>query len=73
MIIKSLVKKGAYHDSVSLMKAAKELNSVDGVIDSAIVMATKENKGIAANSGLYGPDLDKAGDNDRYNRQSAGP
>ena len=64
MIIRSLVKKGAYHDSVSLMKAAKELNAGGGVVDSAIVMATKENKGIARNSGLYTQELDKAGDND---------
>ena len=64
MIIKCLVKKGAYHDSVSLMKTAKELNAVEGVMDSAIVMATKENKGIVRNSGLYNSELDKAGDND---------
>ncbi|MBU2572563.1 MAG: acyl-CoA synthetase FdrA [Elusimicrobia bacterium] len=64
MFIKSIVKKGVYHDSVSLMKTARELNSVKGVGDCAIVMATKENKGIVKASGLYNPELDKAGDND---------
>ena len=64
MFIKSMVIRGAYHDSVSLMRTAKELNTSDGVMDSAIVMATKENKGIVRTSGLYNPELDKAGDND---------
>ncbi len=64
MFIKSITIKGAYHDSVSLMRTAKELNTAGGVIDSAIVMATKENKGIVKSSGLYIPELDKTGDND---------
>jgi FdrA protein len=64
MFIKSIIKKGVYHDSVSLMKTAKELNAMNGVLDSAIVMATKENKGIVRSSGLYNNELDKAGDND---------
>ncbi|MBI4802525.1 MAG: acyl-CoA synthetase FdrA [Elusimicrobia bacterium] len=64
MFIKSVVKRGAYHDSVSLMKAARELNSVKGVGDCAIVMATKENKSIVRASGLYNPELDTAEDND---------
>ncbi len=64
MFIKSTIIKGAYHDSVSLMRIARELNTAGGVIDSAIVMATKENKGIVRTSGLYNPELDKAGDND---------
>lgn len=64
MFIKSIIMKGAYRDSVSLMRTAKELNTAHGVTDSAIVMATKENKGIVRASGLYNPELDKAGDND---------
>ncbi|OGR43563.1 MAG: hypothetical protein A2X28_05145 [Elusimicrobia bacterium GWA2_56_46] len=64
MIVKTTVERGAYYDSVSLMKAAKELNAMHGVVDSAVVMATKENKGIVRSSGLYNGALDKAGDND---------
>jgi len=64
MFIKSLIKKGVYHDSVSLMKAAKELNGISGVVDSAVVMATRENKNILKNSGLYSAELDKSGDSD---------
>ena len=63
-MIKTTIKKGAYYDSVSLMQVAKKLNTLDGVIDSAVVMATKENKGIIKASGLLTPEILKAGDSD---------
>jgi len=63
-MIKTVIKKGAYFDSVSLMQVAKKLNSVPGVLDSAVVMATKENKGIIKASGLLTPEILKAGDSD---------
>ncbi len=63
-MIKTVIKKGAYFDSVSLMQVAKKLNSVRGVADSAVVMATKENKGIIKASGLLTREILDAGDND---------
>ncbi len=63
-MIKTVIKKGAYFDSVSLMQVAKKLNAVAGVMDSAVVMATKENKGIIKASGLLTPEILKAGDSD---------
>ena len=63
-MIKTVIKKGAYFDSVSLMQVAKKLNGVPGVIDSAVVMATSENKGIIKASGLLTPEILKAGDSD---------
>ncbi len=63
-MIKTVIKKGAYFDSVSLMQVAKKLNSVRGVSDSAVVMATKENKGIIKASGLLTREILDAGDND---------
>jgi len=63
-MIKTVIKKGAYFDSVSLMQVAKKLNGVPGVIDSAVVMATSENKGIIKASGLLTPEVLKAGDSD---------
>jgi FdrA protein len=63
-MIKTIIKKGAYFDSVSLMQVAKKLNAVAGVLDSAVVMATKENKGIIKASGLLTPEILKAGDSD---------
>lgn len=44
MMIKGLIKKGEYYDSVTLMSAVKQLNTLNGVRDSAIVMGTKENR-----------------------------
>jgi len=63
-MIKTIIKKGAYFDSVALMQVAKKLNSLPGVVDSAVVMATKENKGIIRASGLLTPEILKAGDSD---------
>jgi len=63
-MIKTVIKKGAYFDSVSLMQVAKKLNAVPGVLDSAVVMATKENKGIIKASGLLTPEIQQAGDSD---------
>jgi succinyl-CoA synthetase alpha subunit len=63
-MIKTLVRKGAYFDSVSLMQVAKKLNAMAGVADSAVVMATRENKGIIKASGLLTPEVQAAGDND---------
>ncbi|MCG2726638.1 MAG: acyl-CoA synthetase FdrA [Elusimicrobia bacterium] len=64
MKIETLIKGGLYYDSVALMQAAKELSSMKGIIDSAVVMATAENKSIIKTSGLYTSDLHKASDND---------
>jgi FdrA protein len=63
-MIKTVIKKGAYFDSVSLMQVARKLNAVEGVLDSAVVMATKENKGIIKASGLLTPEVQAAGDSD---------
>ena len=63
-MIKTIIKKGAYFDSVSLMQVAKKLNAIPGITDSAVVMATKENKGIIKASGLLTLEILRAGDSD---------
>jgi FdrA protein len=52
MIIKTLIKPGEYHDSVSLMLVARQLSDLAGVQDAAVVMATEANKSILAEAGL---------------------
>jgi FdrA protein len=52
MIIKGAVKKGEYYDSVTLMKAARKLREISGVVDCAVVMGTAENLAILEASGL---------------------
>jgi FdrA protein len=52
MTVRTLIKPAEYHDSVSLMLAARELSGLEGVQDAAVVMATEANKSILADAGL---------------------
>jgi FdrA protein len=58
------VKKGAYFDSVTLMRVAAEMTAVAGVADAAAVMGTEENRRILAASGLSAPEFDAASGSD---------
>lgn len=64
MYTKAMVRKGEYYDSVSLMMAARRIAERPGVIDSAVVMATAENKAILTASGLMTDAVAQAGDTD---------
>jgi len=63
-MIKGIIKKGEYYDSVSLMLVAKEINKMPGIEDSSVVMGTKENLAILKNAELLVSELEKAGDTD---------
>jgi len=63
-MIKGIIKKGEYYDSVSLMLVAKEINKMQGIEDSSVVMGTKENLAILKNAGLLISELEHAGDTD---------
>jgi FdrA protein len=52
MVVKTLIKPGEYHDSVSLMLVARDLSNLEGVQDAAVVMATEANKSILAGAGM---------------------
>jgi len=52
-MIKSLVKKGEYFDSVSLMIVGKDVSQMENVEEATVVMATQENKSILKTAGLY--------------------
>lgn len=64
MITKGIIKKGVYYDSVTLMIVSKNINKIDGVIDSSIVMGTNENKSILKVAGLYNDSFDEASDSE---------
>ena len=64
MIIKGMVKKGEYFDSISLMIVAQQINKQTGVIDSSVMMGTQENKGILKNAGLLLNEFQPADDSD---------
>ncbi|RPH92368.1 acyl-CoA synthetase FdrA [candidate division KSB1 bacterium] len=64
MNVKGIIKKGEYYDSVTLMMAARKLNELPGVLDSAVVMGTRENRNILAASGLMLDIFESAADAD---------
>ena len=64
MIVVGQIKKGAYFDSVTLMRVGKELAGLAGVADAAVVMGTQSNKAILRASGLLTAEFREAGDTD---------
>jgi succinyl-CoA synthetase alpha subunit len=64
MIVAGQIRKGAYFDSVTLMRVGKDIAALPGVIDAAVVMGTKSNKAILNSSGLLSARLENANDTD---------
>jgi succinyl-CoA synthetase alpha subunit len=64
MIVAGQIRKGAYFDSVTLMRVGKEITALPGVIDAAVVMGTSSNKAILNSSGLLSARFDDANDTD---------
>jgi len=62
--IKTRIIKGQYHDSVSLMLAAKKMKKVEGVVDAAVVMGTDANKALLNQAGLLTKEAQSASAND---------
>lgn len=58
------IRKGEYHDSISLMLIAKQISGLPGVADSAVVIGSKENKEVIASAGLMTQELIPAGESD---------
>lgn len=64
MTVIGQVRKGAYYDSVTLMRVGKELAALPGVADASVVMGTRANQAILKTSGLLLPEFGKATDTD---------
>ena len=64
MFIKGTIRKGEYFDSVMLMIVSRKLSALEGVIDSSIVMGTKENKAILNAAGLLVDSFEDTSDTD---------
>ena len=58
------IRKGAYFDSVTLMRVGKELAALPGVADAAVIMGTRSNQAILSASGLVVPEFKRARDTD---------
>ena len=63
-MLKTIVKKGSYHDSVVLMLLTNQISSIEGVKKVSIMMATPANKDIYRQSGLSTSELEEASAND---------
>ena len=64
MIIRSVVKKSQYFDSVTLMNIAREMRGLPGIEDAALVMGTEANKGLLKHAELYTKEIESATAND---------
>ena len=64
MTTKGRIKTGEYFDSVTLMIAGRDVAKMPGVLDAAVVMATRENRSILKSSGLWLAEFERAGDVD---------
>ena len=51
-MLKTVVKKGSYHDSVVLMLLTNKISAIEGVKKVSIMMATPANKDIFKQVGL---------------------
>ena len=61
-MLKTVVKKGSYQDSVVLMLLTNEISTIEGVKKVSIMMATPANKDIFKQSGLDTEELMKTED-----------
>ena len=64
VLIRNVVHKGVYHDSVILMLLTRDLQVVDGVRRAAVMMGTPANRALLRDAGLLTPDGDAASPND---------
>jgi FdrA protein len=63
-LIKSIIKKNSYFDSIFLMNAAKEIMAITGVKDAVLVMGTDMNKTVLKEFGMLTPESIAAAPND---------
>lgn len=64
MAVIGKILKGAYYDSVTLMRVSAAMAEADDVQEASIVMGTQANRAILAASGMMIPEFDTAGDAD---------
>lgn len=63
-MLKTIIKKGSYQDSVVLMLLTNKISAMEGINKVSIMMATPANKDIFMASGLDTEELKAAGAND---------
>ncbi|MBU5483813.1 acyl-CoA synthetase FdrA [Clostridium sp. MSJ-11] len=56
MVVKNIVKKNTYYDSVTLMMISSKITSLEGILDATVMMGTDYNKKLMTDSGLLLPE-----------------
>ncbi len=64
MVVRVVIKKDTYRDSVTLMKISNEVAELKGVLQAAVVMATPTNKQLLKDVKLLTDEIERAGPND---------
>ncbi len=64
MIIKAVIRKNAYYDSVTLMAISKKIEEIDGVSNAVVSMGTEMNKELLRNAGMMTEEIEKASPSD---------
>ena len=59
-MLKTIIRKNNYQDSINLMLLTNEVNALQGIVKSAIMMGTDANKEIFQNSGLLTDEANEA-------------
>ncbi|NLZ26071.1 MAG: acyl-CoA synthetase FdrA [Chloroflexi bacterium] len=59
-MLKTIIRKNNYQDSINLMLLTNEVNALEGVNKSAVMMGTDANKDIFRNSGLLTEEANEA-------------
>jgi len=63
-VVKNLVKKSFFRDSLQLMRLSEEVKRLPGILDAAVLMATDTNKEILQKLGLLTSEGEKASKDD---------
>ena len=64
MVSGCVIRKNEYHDSVFLMRVARRISEQKGVLQAAALMGTDKNKGLLAEIGIKGAEIDAAAPGD---------
>lgn len=64
MIVRAVVKKNEFYDSVLLMRISEEANKLEGIEQAAVLMGTHLNKEVLGSLGLFTNEILESGPND---------
>ncbi len=64
MVLRTVVRKNEYRDSVVLMRISSQLEGLEGVRRASAIMATENNKQLLKDASLLTEEIERAGPND---------